>query len=50
MLGSMLLTWHNIQFFQDLMATMRAAIAEDRFPAFQSDFETKYAGGDIERL
>ncbi len=26
-LGAMLLTWHNLQFYQDLMAAMRAAIA-----------------------
>jgi queuine tRNA-ribosyltransferase len=30
MLGPMLLTWHNIQYYQDLMAGMRAAIADGR--------------------
>ncbi len=50
MLGAMLLTWHNVQFFQDLMAAMRAAIAEGRFAKFQEDFEATYRGGDIEPL
>ena len=50
MLGSMLLTWHNIQFFQDLMAAMRLAISEGRFAQFQADFESTYRGGDIEPL
>ncbi|HYH18505.1 MAG TPA: tRNA guanosine(34) transglycosylase Tgt, partial [Azospirillum sp.] len=31
MLGPMLLTWHNLQHYQDLMATLRAAIEEGRF-------------------
>ncbi|HZH26142.1 MAG TPA: tRNA guanosine(34) transglycosylase Tgt [Azospirillaceae bacterium] len=31
MLGPILLTWHNIQHYQDLMAELRAAIAEKRF-------------------
>jgi queuine tRNA-ribosyltransferase len=30
-LGSMLLSWANIAFYQELMQAMRAAIAEDRF-------------------
>jgi queuine tRNA-ribosyltransferase len=30
-LGSMLLSWANTTFYQELMAAMRAAIAEDRF-------------------
>lgn len=29
-LGSMLLTWHNLQYYQDLMAEIRLAIAEGR--------------------
>lgn len=47
MLGPMLLTWHNVQFFQDLMAAMRAAIREHRFAAFQVDFAARYARGDL---
>jgi queuine tRNA-ribosyltransferase len=30
MLGPMLLTWHNIQYYQDLMAGLRAAIGQGR--------------------
>jgi queuine tRNA-ribosyltransferase len=33
-LGSMLLSWANTWFYQDLMAQMRAAIAEGRFAAW----------------
>jgi queuine tRNA-ribosyltransferase len=34
MLGPMLLTWHNIQYYQDLMQGIRAAILEGRFAAY----------------
>lgn len=37
-LGAMLLTWHNLAFYQSLMAEMRAAIAEGRFAAFLAAF------------
>ncbi|MCJ2112851.1 tRNA guanosine(34) transglycosylase Tgt [Methylobacterium sp. E-025] len=33
-LGMMLLTWNNLSYYQDLMAGMRAAIAEGRLAAF----------------
>ena len=33
-LGSMLLTWHNIAFYQDLMKKIRSAIKENKFDAF----------------
>ncbi len=42
MLGAMLMTQHNIHFYEDLMAAMRAAIAEGRFAAFQADFRRDY--------
>jgi len=48
-LGLMLLTWHNIQHYQDLMADMRAAIAEGRLNAFAQAFQEEQAKGDIER-
>ena len=38
-LGPMLLTWHNLQYYQDLMAGTRAAIREGRFAAFVADFK-----------
>jgi queuine tRNA-ribosyltransferase len=37
-LGQVLLSWHNLAFFQALMAAMRAAITEGRFDAFRRDF------------
>ena len=37
-LGAMLLTWHNLHLYQQLMAEMRAAIADGRFAAWQSTF------------
>lgn len=45
MLGAMLMTQHNLHFYQDLMQAMRDAIAEQRFAAFQSDFEDRYQNG-----
>lgn len=38
-LGPMLLTWHNLHYYQQLMTQMRAAIAEGRFAAFRTEFE-----------
>jgi queuine tRNA-ribosyltransferase len=40
-LGQVLLSWHNIAFFQALTAAMRAAIAEGRFEAFRRDFKAR---------
>jgi queuine tRNA-ribosyltransferase len=37
-LGAMLLTWHNIQYYQDLMSDMRAAIKACGFGAFEQAF------------
>ena len=41
-LGAMLLTEHNISFYQQLMQGMRDAIAEQRFTAFAADFRRDY--------
>ena len=41
-LGPMLLSWHNIAFFQAMMAAMRTAIAEGRFAAFRSDMRSRW--------
>jgi len=43
-LGQVLLSWHNIAFFQALTAAMRAAIAEGRFEAFRRDFKARQGG------
>ncbi len=48
MISGMLLTWHNLHYFQDLMSDMRAAIRDDRFDAFETEFHSKRAEGDIE--
>ena len=37
-LGAMLLTWHNLAYYQNLMKRIRAALAEDRYDAFAADF------------
>ena len=49
-LGSMLLTWHNIQFYQDLMKGLRDAIADHNLDAFAAAFLAKYRSGDIDPL
>jgi len=41
-LGQVLLSWHNIAFFQALTAAMRVAIAEGRFEAFRRDFAARH--------
>jgi queuine tRNA-ribosyltransferase len=50
MISGMLLTWHNLQYYQDLMAEMRAAISAGEFAAFETRFHANRAGGDIEQL
>jgi len=40
-LGQVLLSWHNVAFFEALMGQMRAAIAEGRFAAFRRDFAAR---------
>ncbi|GFZ77056.1 queuine tRNA-ribosyltransferase [Elstera cyanobacteriorum] len=47
-LGAMLLTWHNIHYYQELMAGMRKAIEEDRLDAFAAEFHREQAAGDLE--
>ena len=49
-ISSMLLTWHNLHYYQELMAGMRDAIAEQNFAAFEKDFHDQRAMGDIDRL
>ena len=44
MLGAMLVTEHNLSFYQALMQGMRDAIAGGRFAAFASDFRRDYLG------
>lgn len=41
-IAAMLLTWHNLQFYQDLMGRLRAAIAEGNTDNFASTFWSRY--------
>jgi queuine tRNA-ribosyltransferase len=50
MISGMLLTWHNLHYFQDLMQGMRDAIAQGRFAQFEAAFHAQRAHGDIEPL
>jgi queuine tRNA-ribosyltransferase len=43
-LGQVLLSWHNLAFFADLMAAMRRAIGEGSFASFRRDFATRHGG------
>ncbi len=47
-IGAMLMTWHNLHYYQDLMAGMRDAIGEGRFGAWERTFHGTRAEGDIE--
>ena len=49
-LGAMLLTWHNLHYYQELMAGIRNAIAAGDLEAFTADFAKQQARGDIEQL
>ncbi len=49
-LGSMLMTEHNLTYYQDLMAGLRDAIAAGRLKAFAADFAAAQGAGDIPAL
>ena len=50
MISGMLLTWHNLHYFQELMQGMRDAIAAGRLSAFVAEFHATRAMGDIDPL
>ena len=50
MLGPMLLTWHNLHYYQDLMAELRQAIEDGRFEEVASALEARLNEGDIEAV
>ncbi len=50
MISGMLLTWHNLHYYQELMAGMRRAIADGEFDAWQAVFHALRQEGDIEPL
>jgi queuine tRNA-ribosyltransferase len=49
-IASMLITWHNLHYYQELMGGLRAAIAQGRLDAFAAAFHAQRAKGDIEPL
>ncbi|MFY0618750.1 tRNA guanosine(34) transglycosylase Tgt [Shimia sp.] len=50
MISGMLLTWHNLHYFQQIMQEMREAIAAGTFEAWEKQFHEMQAIGDIEPL
>ena len=49
-ISSMLMTWHNLHYYQVLMSEMREAISAGRFDAWEAGFHAERAQGDIEPL
>lgn len=49
-LGSMLLTWNNLSYYQDLMAGIRAAIEAGRYEDFCGETSEAWAKGDMAPL
>ena len=50
MISGMLLTWHNLHYFQEIMQGMRDAIEAGQFAAWERDFHALRAQGDIEPI
>jgi queuine tRNA-ribosyltransferase len=49
-LGIMLLTWHNISYYERLMRGLRNAVKTDTLNEFAAEFYANQAKGDIEEL
>ncbi len=49
-IASMLLTWHNLRYYQRLMQGLRGAIAAGELDTFVASFEAERAKGDIDPL
>jgi len=49
-IGSMLLTWHNLHYYQELMQGLRDAVSGARLERFVAEFHALRAEGDIEPL
>ncbi len=45
-IASMLVTWHNLTFYQDLMARLRAAIAGSETKVFAASFQSRYGAAN----
>ena len=50
MISGMLLTWHNLTYYQDIMQGMRDAIEAGSFDVWERDFHAARADGDIPPL
>ncbi len=48
MIAGMLLTWHNLHYYQELMSGLRGAIRTQGLDGFVADFHARRAQGDIE--
>ncbi len=49
-IASMLLTWHNLHYYQELMEGLRGAVATQGLARFVADFHELRAQGDIEPI
>ncbi len=49
-LGSMLLTWHNLQYYQDIMSELRQAIEKNNLSQVAKQMRAAWALGDIDSL
>lgn len=49
-IASMLMTWHNLHYYQELMQGLRDAIAAGTLAAFVAEFHAQRAMGDIDPL
>ena len=49
-ISSMLITWHNLHYYQDLMEKMRKAILNHSFAEFELDFNKNLNLGDFEPI
>jgi queuine tRNA-ribosyltransferase len=49
-IASMLMTWHNLHYYQELMQGLRDAIAAGQLAEFVADFHAQRAQGDIDPL
>ena len=49
-LGAMLLTWHNLHYYQDLMRGIREAVESRAFEDFRASFAAEQAAGDVPAL
>ena len=49
-ISSMLLTWHNLHYYQDLMEKIREAILDQNFAEFELEFHKNLSLGDLEPI